>query len=341
VIGGTVTLSGNIISGNQLSGILIDSGAAGNQVQGNSIGTDTSGTHALGNLQRGIYVTGASKNLIGGTVAGAGNVISANAWAGVLIDSGATDNQLQGNLIGTDVTGTQMLGNGSFGVRIAGASMNTIGGTAAGARNIISGNAFTGIRIDSGATGNQVQGNAIGTDAGGTLNLGNHNDGIHIVGAANNAIGGTAAGAGNTIAFNGAAGVSVDGATATGNSILGDLLFANGLGGIVLSNGGNSMAPAPTLTMVTPGSSTAIQGTLSGTPSTTYTLNFYANLGKDPSGHAEGQIYLGSATVTTDASGNSNFSITLTVATSAGQFITATATDPLGDTSGLSTAFAL
>jgi titin len=87
------------------------------------------------------------------------------------------------------------------------------------ARNVISGNG-TGVFIQNGgATGNVVQGNRIGTDATGTGALGNSNDGVRIGGnASSNSVGGSAAGAGNTIAHNGLNGVVVDSGSA--NSIL-------------------------------------------------------------------------------------------------------------------------
>src|SRR5262249_26723710 len=138
-IGGTALHSGNLISGNAMSGIRILDGSFGNQVQGNYVGTDVSGLAALGNSERGVLVTGASSNEIGGTEAGAGNLISANGFAGVLIEQGASENQVQGNLIGTDKTGNSALGNGAAGVRIAGSSNNLVGGSVEGAGNVISG----------------------------------------------------------------------------------------------------------------------------------------------------------------------------------------------------------
>ena len=119
----------------QISG----SGTSANVVAGDLIGTDITGTVALGNGLDGVEInTSASSNTIGGTIAGAGNVISGNASDGVEIDEAATANLVIGDLIGTDVTGTVAVGN-LEGVVITG-SNNTIGGTAAGAGNLISGN---------------------------------------------------------------------------------------------------------------------------------------------------------------------------------------------------------
>ncbi len=122
-------------------------------------------------------------------------------WGIELVTNGGS--LIEGNYIGTDVNGTADQGNFLYGVAIDDAPGNTIGGMAAGAGNVISGNDADGVYIWWGsATGNQVQGNLIGTDVTGTLDLGNSLDGVFINGASGNTIGGTAGGAGNMIAFN-------------------------------------------------------------------------------------------------------------------------------------------
>jgi hypothetical protein len=156
LIGDAGAGAGNLISGNSNTGILIDGN--NNLVQGNTIGTDKAGTQRLVNDGAGVVVSG-SANFIGGTGAGAGNLISGNSDAGIAISG--TNNLVQGNRIGTDVTGTQALGNGVFGVYVSSGS-NTIGGTVAGAGNLISGNGQYGILL--GSSGNLLQGNLIGTD---------------------------------------------------------------------------------------------------------------------------------------------------------------------------------
>ena len=131
-------------------------------------------------------------NTIGGTAAGAGNVISGNQGIGVLI--GSPNNVVQGNYIGTDVTGQTALGNTTDGVvLLSGADGSTIGGTADGAHNVISGNGDNGVLIIGSNT--VVQGNYIGTDATGKNLLFNFGNGVLIVPDANrNTIGGTAPG---------------------------------------------------------------------------------------------------------------------------------------------------
>jgi len=165
-VGGTVADARNLLSGNELDGVAMQGAAASqNEVLGNYIGTDVSGALALGNLNDGVFVEDGSDNTIGGVTAGSRNVIAGNVLVGVRISmASATGNLVQGNYIGTDVSGTLDLGNVAHGVRLQeGATINTIGGTSSGARNIISGNEITGIRINGGAHNNRVLGNYIGT----------------------------------------------------------------------------------------------------------------------------------------------------------------------------------
>ena len=284
IIGGTTPSERNVISGSSADGVAILGGsAAGNVVQGNFIGTDVTGTGSLGNFT-GVWIYSASNNTIGGTVTGARNIISGNRKHGVNIgDSRAAGNLVQGNFIGTDVNGTADLGNTSDGVQIHVAANNTIGGVVAGAGNVISGNNGRGVHIrDSGAPGNLIQGNFIGTDVNGTAALGNSVDGILISNSSFNTVGGTGDGAGNIIAFNAAAfgdGVSVTGGA--GNAILGNSILANsGLGIDLLPDGvtpndsgdgdtgANDLQNFPVLTSAASDSaSTTIEGTLSSTPS--------------------------------------------------------------------------
>lgn len=190
-VGGTVSGARNVISGNgtirpQLVGdagiTVVFPGATGNKVMGNYVGTDASGTQALGNSGDGVDIYAAPNNAVGGTVAGARNVISGNGFSGVSILSfgatgGATGNLVQGNYVGTDKTGTADLGNSRHGVAISfTASGNTIGGTTTGARNIISGNDQDGVAVDDEATGNRILSNSIFTSGGLGIDL--NDDGV-------------------------------------------------------------------------------------------------------------------------------------------------------------------
>src|SRR5262249_11378071 len=142
----------------------INVGGNNNTIQGNYLGTDASGTQDRGNTE-GIFVTG-SVNLIGGPGPGQGNLISANKNRGITLSLAAAGNKVQGNFIGTNVTGTKELGNSSSGILIDAGPGNLIGGTAPGEGNLISGNHSSGVDLNSDA--NVVQGNRIGTNVNGT-----------------------------------------------------------------------------------------------------------------------------------------------------------------------------
>jgi parallel beta-helix repeat protein len=230
-IGGITADARNVISGNTGDGVDI-TGAAGNVVEGNFIGTDATGTAKLGNTSLGVYI-GASNNTVGGTAAGAGNIISAN-HLGVRIDG--VDNQVLSNFIGTDVTGSHSLGNQFEGVIFLNGSNNTVGGTTAAARNVISGNGEVGLWISVNCNSDVVQGNYIGTDATGTVALPNAIDGVRIIGDANNTIGGTTTGAGNLISGNGNDGVLISDSGATGNLVAGNYIGTDASGTVSLAN---------------------------------------------------------------------------------------------------------
>ena len=222
MIGGTLTGTGNVISGNT-TGVFISGtshavidGLYNVAVQGNLIGTNAAGTAAVGN-GTGVQVANAS-NEIGGTAAGAGNVISGNTGDGVeIINATGTGNVVEGDYIGTDYTGTVALANGGNGVAIdTGASSNTIGGLTTkpgtGAGNVISGNIYDGVEITNAGTGNLVEGNLIGTNAAGTATLGNGSDGVLISTAPSNTIGGITASARNIISGIALRGIEISGA---------------------------------------------------------------------------------------------------------------------------------
>src|SRR5207237_530376 len=102
--------------------------------------------------------------------------------------------------------------------------------------------------------------------------------------------------------------------------------------------GSNHLQNYPVLLAATSGPSTAVAGTLNSVPGTTFTLDFYASAAPNPALYGDGQRYLGSGTVTTNASGNVFFQLSVGGATAAGEYLTATATDPAGNTSEFSAA---
>ncbi len=348
-VGGTTVADRNVISGNGSFGISIANGVAtGNVVQGNYIGTTAAGDQALGNSGQGVSLSvGAVGNRIGGTAAGAGNVISGNAGTGVVVEFSASGTQIVGNRIGTDVTGQYAVANQGEGVLISGAQGTVVGGANAG--NLISGNAFDGIWILGSASGTVVQGNYIGTNVAGTAPISNATySGIWISGASTNTlIGGTAAGLGNVIAFNGADGITLEdsGGTPTGVAILGNRIFGNAGLGIDLSHNGvstNDLGDAdgganhtqnfPTLSSAnTLAGTTTLAGVLNSNANTRYRIEFFSTSTADASGHGQAQVFLGYTTVNTDAAGNASFAVALSGANvPVGHLVSATATVDLG-----------
>jgi hypothetical protein len=371
LIGGTTATARNIISGNSYG---IQGSGTGIQIQGNYIGTDVTGTRAIGNSQ-GINVGGTCT--VGGTFSGTGNLISGNQ-TGIY-----GDELVEGNLIGTDATGTSALGNGTGIVVGSGA---VVGGTTPAARNIISGNGY-GI-FDNGGPGALIEGNYIGSDITGTQGVGTAQAaGIYLYGAGatvggltatpgtgagnlilgnnigigalsggsgyvvegnliqgntygvyltagttNSTIGGTVQGEGNVIVFNGI-GVLVDSGpqpnSSTGHAILGNSIHDNGGGGIVLSNVANHNQAFPVFTSATSSASgTTVSGTLQSVASTTFRIEFFANTTADQSSpYGQGRTFLGSVNVATDSTGYAPISFTLTSPLPTGQTIlSATAT---------------
>ncbi len=318
-----------------------------NIVEGMYIGTDITGNAGASNGV-GILIQG-SNNIIGGTLAAQRNVISANSISAVQINVVSyTGNVLQGNYIGVNAAGNAVLGNAFGGVSASGAN-TVIGGTTTGAGNVIAGNGAGGLSVSG--DGSTVFGNYIGTDASGTLNLGNSGYGIQISGAAGITVGGIGLGEANIIAYNNGPGVTVRATSpaAINNPIRGNSIHSNsGLGidligtagvtandpGDVDAFGGNLLQNYPVLTVaVSTGGITSIQGSLNSTASTTFFIDFYSNPAQDPTGYGEGRVYLGSDTVMTDGSGDVSIDTVLAASVTAGHFVTATATDPSGNTS--------
>ena len=245
-IGGSASGAGNLISGNIFNGMDIGS-SSGNVVQGNRIGTDVTGMLPIGNLVRGIVVILSSNTTIGGSAPGEGNLVSASGQAGIEI-VGSTGSLISGNLVGLAANGMTVLGNQRDGIVLRnGSSGNTVGGVTQGSGNVISGNSFSGIFVGTGpspSSANVIAGNLIGTDATGTLPIGNHLFGVWIQEQSANAIGGTAPQASNVISSNLAGGVRIDGSGATGNSVLGNKIGTNVSGSASLPNGGAGVAIA-------------------------------------------------------------------------------------------------
>lgn len=196
------------INGFDSHGVRI-SGSGNATIVGCYIGMDSEGVGTtLPNGGDGVRIDDSPNNDIGGTSSALRNIISNNDGAGVRIigvaPSSASGNVVSGNYIGLDVTGATAAPNGSSGVILFECDGNTVGGTAAGRRNVISSNAGLGVSlVDCHSAGNDVQGNYIGLNAAGTAAMGGQPfGGIEVVRSSNTRIGGTSPGAGNVIAGN-------------------------------------------------------------------------------------------------------------------------------------------
>ncbi len=352
LVGGNTSAAQNTIADNGRNGVTIsgtqldaadspttaipNAEPSSNVVEGNFIGT-VSGNDDNANKFDGVFLYGAGDNSVGGTAAGAGNVVANNGAGIVLEGSAATGNLVAANRIGTTSDGSAPMGNATDGVEILNAPANLIGGTATGAGNVIAGNG-DGVHLSgSDSIGNILWGNLIGTNAGGSDLIGNAGDGVTIDGnASNNTIGGTNAGAANTLAYNGGSGIGIT--AGTGNSALSNAIFSNAQLGIILSGQGNDAQTAPVLTASIPSvTTTLIQASFASAPDASFLIQFFSNATADPSGHGQGQTLIGSTVLTTDSNGNATINLTISGALSGGLAVSATATNlSNGDTSAFS-----
>jgi hypothetical protein len=247
-IGGTTAAARNVI-GVRGNGVENGGSATGTIIQGNFIGTDHTGTAGFGVANVGIHDNGVDSITIGGTVSGARNIISGNNGDGLSLSG--SNLVIQGNFIGTDVTGTKALGNNQ-GVSLSG-NNNLLGGTTVAARNVISGNRSRAVGLQGTFSGTLVQGNYIGVDVSGTKALGNNGEGVGIFAGSphNHQIGGITSTPGlppgNVISNNGT-GVNLNGATnirvygnIIGADVNGTAAMGNTFDGVIISATGNDI----------------------------------------------------------------------------------------------------
>ncbi len=325
-IGGNTPAARNCISGNTDAGIWITgSEVSQNTVQGNYIGLNATGTAAIANTYVGMYIiSGASNNTV------ASNVISGNVSEGIRIaGTGSTGNKLYSNYLGTSPSGDLSIPNGFAGATIInGATGNSIG-DGPGTGNLISGNATVGVLIaDPATTGNFVRNNRIGPAVIPGMSFTSQFDGVWLTaGSLSNTIGGTSPGAANVIAGHPGRGIVLfDGPTAS-QSFRRNSIFDNGWQGIALDSGSNHSQAAPVISSAVLGLGTTVAGSLTSTPNTAFTLEFFAS----PSA----KFFVGETLVTTDGGGSVSFSASLPAIVAAGHEITATATSmPINLTTG-------
>jgi CSLREA domain-containing protein/uncharacterized repeat protein (TIGR01451 family) len=332
----------------------------GNLIEGNFFGVDASGASvptSLASTSAKLTLASSNGNTIGGATPEARNVLM-----GIELDS-ADRNVIQGNYVGTRANGINVpLGNHGMGVAITGSS-NLIGGMTPQERNVIGGN-FTG--VDIAGSSNQVLGNYIGVGADGISPFFNQFWGVFIApGSSNNAIGSIEPGAGNVIAFQRIDGVLVRSGDVTttpfNNSIRGNVIRSTGflgsdgiginLDGSNFQNdlfvtvndtgdvdgGPNHLQNFPVLESAHHSADQiAISGRLESRPSQTYQLDFYSNSLMNDIGYGDGETYLGTIEVHTDAAGHAAFSAGFPADVPDGYFITATATNSDNNTSEFS-----
>jgi hypothetical protein len=313
----------------------------GNLIENNFIGVGADGISNLGNANDGIDLYQATNETIGGTSAADANVISGNLQSQIAVLGTVLVNQdelIQGNYLGTDVTGTKVPTGSTnhYGISVNGSAV-TIGGTATGAGNIIAQSQDAGIAL-SGAN-NLVQGNWIGTNPQGSAALGLPTA-IQVNGSGDT-IGGAAAGAANIITNYVERGIYSTGVTfllISHNSIFSSESAGAGIS-LLSDDNGSIQAPVLTSATANPDGSVTVQGTLteplSGTG--TYTLEFFAS---QVAGNGQGQTFLNPAVqVPIPDTGTHQFEVKFNSGLPAGQsFITATATDPNNATSEFSNA---
>jgi hypothetical protein len=350
-IGGIAPTARNLISGNGEDGLELNPSASTlSQVLGNFIGTNAAGTAAIPNGGLGLEFNQGTQKVIGN------NLISGNLGGGIQFCCNGGGDLISDNLIGTDATGSNPLGNGGVGLSISSGSTGGFTHDATITGNTIAANTSHGVFSDnSGAL--VFQNNFIGTNSSLGANLGNGGDGVRFISAFNlTQIGG--AGAGNTIAFNAGSGVNFDTANigAVRNRITNNSIFGNGGLGIDLGgdgitandecdaeNGVNNLQNYPIISAVNPSGAgnVRIVGSLNSTANLTFSLNFYANPAADASGFGEGRQSIGTTTVAVPAGCRANFNVTLPRTLANARCISATATDADGNTSEFSPCVAI
>jgi trimeric autotransporter adhesin len=360
-----VELAGN---GNAFGGLNIRAGASGSIISGlaitnfsdgltlegdnitvrhNVIGLHADGTSASGNTDAGIVITGTGA-IIGGTSAADRNVISGNLSDGIIVEgSGAT---IRGNYIGLGTDGETSLSNGGSGfgsgIYVNNVANTRIGGDLSGAGNLIANSREHAIYIGGSlATGSTIFNNRIGLTVSGVA-AGNGLAGIALAdNAFGNVIGGIGFSQSNLIANSGtraaSAGINVGTTAGLGNTISGNSIYASSGLGIDTQTTGVNVSGLPEISVVTSnGLTTAIGGRFQGAANAQYRIEFFANdslVGLDASGFGEGQNYVDSMIVTTNAAGLAIFEGTSAFATARlvplGYWVSATATDLSSGTS--------
>jgi parallel beta-helix repeat protein len=352
LIGGDRPGQGNVVSGNEGNGIVLD-GATGCILYANLVGTNAAGTAALGNAGDGIALqNGADSNEIGDNGTQFSNTISGNEGSGIFCDA-SNSNVVEANAIGVNEDFDAAVPNDGDGIDYIDSSDNSE------MSNDVAGNKHNGVLIEqvSGtATGNEIGFDTIGlgylsVTSSDTIPVPNGDNGVEILNAPGNTV------RGSQIENNKLAGVEIKGNGAVQDEIEQNNIYANGLLGICLgadtdtplpinsmAGGPNSDQNYPVLTSaVQVGTDASVDGTLSGLPAHTYKIEFFISPHPDPSGFGQGLDPVAFASGTADGSGNASFTNVQVSSSQSRPFITAVAIDTTtsqyeGDTSEFSQA---
>jgi len=331
-------------------------------IAGNFLGTTPQGGALTdGSRQnRGVYALGAQSEpettdvVVGGPNPEDRNLISGHTSFGLsegIRSQFYTRFTVQGNLIGVDATASYTISNG-IGIFCGSTPPARIGGPGLNEGNVIGGSLSTGVF----ASPEIFQGNFVGTNAAETAMLGNLGGGL-VSGnlGGGGSIGGLGVGEGNVFAWNGnSVGGYTNGVTVTGGSVAirGNRFYGNVPVAIGLDlfsvptpndpgdadTGPNLKQNTPIITSIDYGPPTVAHAFLSSTPSTTFDVDFYANLQcvTRPNAYVQGEELVGTVQATTDAGGVATIDFPLPSPLVAGQGVTAIATDPAGNTSEFS-----
>ena len=330
-------------------------------IAGNFLGTTPQGGPLTdGSPQnRGVYALGAQTEpattdvVVGGPNPADRNLISGHTAVGLsegIRSQFYTRFTVQGNLIGVDATASYVISNG-LGVFCGSTPPADIGGPSLNAGNVVGGSLYMGLFCAA----DVFQGNFIGTNATETARLGNGQAGV-VTGGIGATLGGLGPGEGNVIAHNGGVGPDaypggVNLPNAGNLTIRGNRFYGNYPVGIALGlsppnpadpgdvdSGPNGLQNAPVLTGIDYGPPTVAHFILSSTPSTTFDVDFYANLEcvARPAARPEGEEIVGTMQATTNAAGLTTIDFQLPSPLVPGQGVTAIATDPAGNTSEFS-----
>ena len=374
-IGGDASTQGNTIGGNGTEGIAVVNNSSNVTITGNLIRPVATIGGTFANSGHGIWLDNTTNVTIGNGTAAGRNVIAGNGRRAIQGTGTTSGTTINGNYIGTDLTGNAAVANGQNASADTRDAISFDGlGTVSNLviqNNVIGGYGAAQIELWTSTTnGVTIQGNNIGVGANGTSQIvsGNIEDLIYVGGGSSHSnllIGGSVAGQGNTLAFSSRSGIrlqstgsniEVIGNTIRNNTrngiylidstraaIISNRIFANGLAGIDLSENGvtandagdgdsgpNDLLnfPAAIRAIVNGANQLGYNFTLDAPAAANgYRIEFFASSAADPTGHGEGERYLGAVDIT-HAGGNLSFAGTLATLepVAVGDIISATTT---------------